>query len=297
MNRYLAFISLFILANSFSSCSFYKAMRHPKPKSENSAAKPVTDSVKVSNIAPEAKPLPRDTMVAVVPHDTVTVDKRLVEQLTPIWKKRLVYKTFSGKAKMKFESAESKLEFTGHFRVVKDSVIWINITALGGMFQAARILVTPDSFFMINYQQEEVTRMPLSQANKLLPANVDFASLQNLILGEPLRDGPITSATSMGDSCTLMIQDSAYIQRYVYNKTDSTIRTGQLNTVKPNGPQAKTEYGSYMSTANGKISTGRTLNIQNGIEVYSLDMNFSRIDFDQPLDLPFSIPANYTLKQ
>jgi outer membrane lipoprotein-sorting protein len=294
MNRYLAVIILFILADCSSSCSFYKAMRHPKGKA---VAGPGTDSNEVAAVVPEVKSIPKDTSVAVVPRDTASVDRQLVDQLTPIWKKRLVYKTFSGKAKMKFESADSKLEFTGHFRVAKDSVIWINITALGGMFQAARILVTPDSFFMINYQQEEVTRMPLSRANKLLPANVDFYSLQNLVLGEPLRDGPITAAASTGDSCILLIEDTAYIQRYVYNKADSTIRTGQLNTRNPNGPRAMTEYSSYLNTNNGKISTGRALNIRNGDDVYLLDMNFSKIDFDQPLDFPFSIPANYTVKQ
>ena len=31
--------------------------------------------------------------------------------------------------------------------------------------------------------------MPLSQAAKILPAKVDFSSLQNLIMGEPLREG------------------------------------------------------------------------------------------------------------
>jgi hypothetical protein len=232
-----------------------------------------------------------------VRNSTTTTANPLIEQLAPVLHKRLDYTTFKGKAKMSFEGPDDKEGFTGHIRIKKDSVIWITITALGGMYQPVRIFITPDSFFMLNYRQQQVTRVPLSQADKFLPAKVDFASLQNLIIGAPLRDGIITDATNQGDSLTLQVEDSSYLQRIVYNKSDSTMRNSYMRTRKPNGPQALAEYNAYIIAENRKISTGRIINIQNGSDIYMLYMNFSKIDFDEVLDYPFSIPAGYKTKE
>jgi hypothetical protein len=296
MNRYVTFVILFMLASCFSSCSFYRLMTHKKAKGhDKTIVKAGVDTTKVAAAAPEIKTPIKDSTVATP--DTSVTTRQLIEQLTPIWKNRLVYKTFSGKAKMHFTGPEDKQEFTAHIRLRKDSVMWINVTAALGGISVARILITPDSFFMINFLGKEVTRMALSNATKILPTKVDFSSLQNIVVGEPLRDGTITDARNFGGDWTIFVEDSSYLQRIVYNKSDSTMRTSQLRTRDPNGPQAMAEYGSYLITNNGKISTGRVLNIQNGNDMYSLDMNFSRIDFDQPLDFPFYIPENYTLKQ
>ena len=44
------------------------------------------------------------------------------------------------------------------------------------------------------------------------------------------------------------------------------------------------------------VSTARVINISNGADVFSIDMNFSNIRFDEPQDYPFSIPKSYEIK-
>jgi hypothetical protein len=220
----------------------------------------------------------------------------LIEQYRPIWEKRLNYTTFSGKAKMQFEGPDSKVEFTGHIRLKRDSAIWVNITAIGGIVRAACIFITPDSFFMVNYQQDQVTILPLSQADKFLPAKVDFASLQNLIIGEPLRQGTIVDAIGGGDSIVLHVEDTSYLESVMYNKVDSTLRLARLRTRKPGGPTAQTDYSDYITSSNRKVSTGRVINLMNGKDQYTLYMNFTKAEFDEPVTFPFNIPKNYKIK-
>jgi hypothetical protein len=40
----------------------------------------------------------------------------------------------------------------------------------------------------------------------------------------------------------------------------------------------------------------RAVNVVNGGEMYYLDMDFNKAEFNQPVDFPFSIPKNYKLK-
>jgi hypothetical protein len=291
MNRIAGATILILMASIFSSCSFMKVVKGKKQKDPDK--KVVWTGADTSHVTTNVTP--KDTLVQSA--TSVINVNPLIEQLKPVWNKRLAYKTFSGKAKMHFESPDNKLEFTGHFRVKRDSAIWINITAIGGVVQAARIFITPDSFYLINSQQGEVTILPLSEADKFLPAKVDFSSLQNLIIGEPIREGIITDAERMGDSIILRVEDSSYLQNIVFNNTDSTLRRGHLRTRKPNGPAAETEYNSYITLPNGKISTYRVINLSNRNDNYSLEMNFSKIEFDIPVDMPFRIPENYTIKR
>ena len=288
MNRNLLLALLFISCG-LSSCSFHWHLNRRKATTVDSTSVAVVDTSR----AGLSKGNPATPPVV----DTLAAERLLISQLTPLWHRRLDYKTFSGKARVHFSGPDGGKEFTAHFRLRKDSVIWVNITFAS--IPVARILVTPDSFFLLNPTQKEITRLPLSQAAKILPARVDFFSLQNLIIGEPLRDGAITGASepAFGGSWNIQVEDTAYIQRITYNKADSTMRTGQLRTHKPDGPQAITAYGDYKTENGRKISTARTLNIQNGADAYSLDMNFMKVDFDEPLDYPFNIPKSYTEKK
>jgi len=292
MNRYLCGILLLILSGGLTSCSFHRLVTRRKAATyDKNAVLQSTDTTKTASIPPPATPTAPDTMAKAPVQDTAKM--RLIDQLTTIWERKIDFKTFKGKAKVHFESPEDKQEFTADFRVRKDSVIWINVTVLG--VSAARILINKDSLFMVSWlPRKEVKRIALKDAVKILPTRVDFASLEHLILGEPLRDGNITDAASSGSSWSLDVEDSNYIQRVTYNKSDTTIRTAQLRTRNPKGPQTMSEFGSYEVIANRKVSTWRVINIQNGDNVYMLDLNFSKEDFDEDLDYPFSFPKNYS---
>lgn len=291
MNRF-AVVALLIISCCFSSCSFLRSVTGRKSKGSDTAS--LANTVDTSRLVIPSPVVP-DTVKKVLA--TPAPSKQLIDSLTPLWKNRLVYKTFSGKAKMHFDGPDQKQEFTAHIRMRKDSVIWINITALSGMVQAARILITPDSFFMINYQDQEVTKVALKDAGKILPTKVDFSSLQNFIAGDPLRDGTITNASAEPGKWSVEVNDTDYIQQYTYSKKDSTLLTAQLSTHNSAGPKAFTLYSNYAVIDKRRISTLRTLNIQKGADNYSLDMNFGKIDFDLQWDYPFSIPANYTVKE
>ncbi len=295
MNKTIAGVILLFICSGLSSCSFHWHATGKNAKNKEKTA----DTSRAASVPPDLMQSAKDTaqsaIAAIKPADTSSTAKQLIEQLTPLLNARIDYRTFSGKAKVHFTGPDNDIQFTAHFRVRKDSVIWVNVTF--DAFPVARLFITRDSFFLLNTKDQEITRIPLSQAAKILPTKVDFTSLQNLVTGEPLRKGTITNAVSTGDSITMDVEDSSYLQHITFNKADSTIRTGQLRTRDPKGPQAATTYSSYEMINNRKISTYRTLNVLKGNETFTLDMNFTKTDFDEELSYPFSIPGTYTEKR
>lgn len=289
MNRIAAAAMVLIVGCSFASCTLLRSVTGRKKKNVDTALLTVVrdTSYKVVVPTPDTSKKAADTSVAL---------KQMINEATPYWTKRVAYKSFSGKAKMHFEGPDQKQEFTAHIRVRKDSVIWITVTAMSGVVQAARIFITPDSFYMVNYLDKEATVLSLDQVAKVLPTKVDFSSLQNFIIGDPMREGDIMSVQYAGDTLHMDVEDSAYVQHIVYSRKDSSMTAADMTTAMPGGPEATTHYSGYAVIDNRKISTVRTLHLQKGSTVFSLDMNFMKIDFDQPQEYRFSIPDSYTIK-
>jgi hypothetical protein len=284
MNRFILGITLlFIFLSGFTACKTGKKAAHNKVAADTTIRSKPTDTSAIA--------------IAPVTHISSTDKKLLIDSIGLLWQKHFTYKTFVGKAKMHYDGGGTNQEFTANFRVKKDSVIWIAITALGGMVQVARIYITPDSFYMVNYIQKEAYCMTIGQAAKLLPVPVGFSTLQNIVTGEaPGSGGNITDAADMAGVWSIQVEDSSYTQQITYNKTDSTMRSGTLRTRGARGILGAIQYDNYTVIDGQRFSMDRNINIQNGGEQYTLDMSFINANFDQPLEYPFSIPRNYNVK-
>lgn len=279
MSRYITAIFFsFVAVGLISSCSVFR-------RSERKVV--AKDSVFVA---------PPDT-AASLPSVISDEKQALIEALMPLWQRELQYTTFSGKAKMHYEHGNEKQDFTAHFRIKKDEMIWVSVTALGGIVQVARLSITPDSFRLINYMEKQVTLLPVSDAVKVLPVPADFSMLQNLIVGNILRTaGRATDATDFGGSLSMEWADDFLVQQVTFNKADSTIRSLQMKMASANGPAGMIQYGRYEEVNRQKFSSSRSINVVNGSDHYYLDMNFGNVELNKELDFPFSIPKNYTVK-
>lgn len=213
------------------------------------------------------------------------------------------FETFSGKAKMEYESGGKSQEFTASFRIRRDSVIWISVVAMGGLVPVARLLITPDSFLLVNYLTREASRMPIEEATRLLPLPAQFSQLQALLLGDVLE--PTADITSTGKAEGQAIYyvatrtPSAAYMAY-YNATDSTL-TGEEMVTTDRAVATNILYKAYSATAARRFATEREIQVDvdsAGTTLrHMLRMDFTdQARFDGPLEFSFSIPKNYTLK-
>ncbi len=220
-----------------------------------------------------------------------------VPNLEPFLKKELQFNTFSGKAKMKLEFRGQKQDLTAHFRIQKDEVIWASLTAVGGIMQVARIYITPDSFSLINYIDKEVTVRSLEEAIRILPVPADFSVLQNLVVGNVVRPaGKFVSLNSQDAGIVLTLQEPKIIQQLIYQPVDTILKSIQINTKEPGGPAGLLQFSGYGNLQGQQFSSNRSISVLSAGETYLLDMNFSNVELDKPLQFPFSIPRSYQVK-
>lgn len=223
--------------------------------------------------------------------------EKVSERLQHIWNRSLNYNYFSGKAKMHYEGNGMKQDFTANFRIKKDEVVWVSIVALG-MVNVARAYITPDSIKAVYYLNKEVYQMRTEDAKKLLSVDLDFNTLQNLIIGNALdNSGKPINMADFGGALNLMVVGDQVSQQVTYNKTDTTLRTVQMVSNRGTVPfTGMIQYGSYELVDNKKFATKREININSDNKLHYLNMSFNNAEFGEEVSFPFSIPSNYKQK-
>ncbi len=238
----------------------------------------------------------KDTIPTVMTVVPVPTPGKNIESALPLWTKRMEYHTFSAKAKVSFQGPDNSADFSANIRMTRDSVLWVHVTALGGLYPVARMMVTRDSFFLINHLQKEVVMLPLADAGKVLPVPVTLRQLQNMIVGDPIANGQMANADKKETVWALEGQDDTWSQQLTINATDSALLNNNMHTVQPGGPQAFMTYTSFSRIAEKMIASDRTVRIINGLNNYNLDMSVLNPEFEKALEYPFSIPKNYTIQ-
>ena len=271
-----------IMLFHLSACGiFKKGTKKSRSKGANSAAvvTPANEPVKTVEVTPNPN-----------------MDKNLVDTYTPAWKNEIAFKTFSGKAKCHYDGKGQNYDFTANIRIKKNEAAWIMATALGGMVQVARVYVTPDSFALINYLEKSYISMRIEEVNKVLPFPVDFTMLQNLFIGNALRtDAQIMDAKSSGDVVTLVVKKENLNQDIAINSSSKQISL--LRVYLDNDPsEAVVRYNNYSNRDGRSFPQDRVINVSNNGDQHLLEMNFTDAKFDGAVDMPFSVPKNYTKK-
>lgn len=215
-----------------------------------------------------------------------------------IQSRKLEYTTFQCKAKMHFESGEEKQNFTANFRLQKEKVIWVSINApLIG--EVARAIVTPDSVKAIERINKRSYLYTYTDIQKLINIQVDFNTLQDLIVGNALStDGSISDIKELGDLSTIFIKGKEYNNQLTFLKADSTLKQLQLQTTREISTSSiLIAYQKYENAQGRKFPSLRNYHIQDVKGAAMLDMDINKFEFDTPTDFPFSIPANYKVKE
>lgn len=293
MNRtVLIWIPVLLLV--FASCKPGKKLARKSKAVDSTAAG--SDTVAMPLPQTELFDWGEHVVIMELPVDTANIEHGPV--LEPLLNNAVTFNTFKGKAKMNYSSGGMSQDFTANIRMAKDSVIWVHITAGMGLVNVARILITPDSFSLVNYLDKSGMKLHISEANQMLPAQLDFKTLQSFIIGEVLQTPyqRVSGTRDIGNMWAMDIQGLNTNQQVSYNKTDSTIRS--LQVLSTNGGFAGIiQFGNYALVSSRKFALNRGIDINSNNELHRLDMNFNNASFDEALDFPFTIPGSYSLNK
>lgn len=206
----------------------------------------------------------------------------------------LDFHTFNGRAKTKVEFGNDKHDVTLHVRIDRDKAIWISVTATVVNYEAARVLITPDSVKILNKLQSEYIAKPFTYINRYTGAGVNFAMLQDLLLANVsralLRTEKMTVASAADEVQLVGVNDGLSFQYSLNeNKRPKVFRLTAIGT----DDSLEAFYSSFAAITGYNFPQNQRINLQaDDISVKAL-LNYNKLEFNEVLEMPFTVPSKY----
>lgn len=273
--------ALAVLVLTANSC---KLIRHKRGKKQKEKA--AIETRRLDSLAQNLKQSAVDTTLS----ETARLDS--FSGLRP---KPVDLNTLSAKAKIHYEGGDKSLDFVANIRMRKDSIIWVSVSAGGGIIQVARAIITPDSFHAVSYLDKQAFSGPISKAAAILPEGIDFYSLQNMILGNPiLKAALITSVADSNDRFVIGTSLLSYLEQLEILKADTALVHTQLISMDSSNRSLSQSLSQFALFGTKRLAQERHFHIINNGEGMLVDMNLSNIVIDAEQRFPFSVPEGYT---
>jgi outer membrane lipoprotein-sorting protein len=201
------------------------------------------------------------------------------------------YQSLSAKLKINYEGPEDQQAFKGNLRVIRDSAIWMSVSPLFGL-EVARFLITPDSVRFIDRVNNEYLAEPLHRAGSIYNAPVNFRILESLISGNlAFEDLKIKSLDSDSSFYYLSLQgDDLEVQVKI---NGGSFLADALNVQQKDANRTMSvDYAAYSPVDSQYFSHQRNLQLK-AAENVDVSMKFSRVRFNNPVNIVFVVPENY----
>lgn len=200
--------------------------------------------------------------------------------------KQMEFAWFTGKARVSFNDGKTSQNVTASIRMQRDSVIWISITALMG-YEAARIMVTPDTFEMLNRLDKIYIKEPLSKINDYIPIKADLRLLQDLIVGNYLwsTSGKLKHRY---DKCLYVLkEDNSYTENTFWIEP-GRFTIAEMETIEKSNDQKVSLIANDYELLNGYWFANSRDIVFTGTSTVTIGMNFSRVKWNDPTSFPFN---------
>ena len=130
---------------------------------------------------------PKDTTSIMINKSAADSAAFVNEAMQQFRNRRIEFKTFSAKIKVEIEDSKGKQpDITAVVRIIKDSTIWISLSATFLNIEVYRVRITKDSVILLNKQNKEVQFRSLDFLQDVTEIPFDFKTVQDLLVGNPV---------------------------------------------------------------------------------------------------------------
>ena len=242
---------------------------------------------------------PKDT-TAVIIIDQTKIDSLLMIKKTidNLNKNYIDFKSFNAKIKVEYQDKKGKQpDVTAIVRIIKDSAIWISLTASILNIEIYRILITRDSMVLLNKQDKEVQYRSFDYLQEVTEIPFDYTTLQDLLIGNPVFVDSNIVYYKKTDDQILFSMVGKYFKHLLTLSSDHFYLThSKLDDVDISRSRtAYLTYSDYEIKSGFHFSTYREITVS---EKNKLDvrLNYKQYEFNKELSVSFNIPKNYTKK-
>ena len=226
--------------------------------------------------------------------ETVSRAER-IRVVNEVIQRQAYYTTFSGRAKSQITINEAEThDITANIRVERGKAIWISATALMGV-EVGRVLITPDSVKVLNRLRSEYLVAPFDTISSFTGSNVSFANLESAIVGnvieQALSKNTDVLALPPGNVLSGTMEHANLSYQVRLNENYRPVSMLLERSGYPHRMEAA--YSGYQSV-DGRMFPLETMFVFAASRWrVQAQMNYSRVAYDESLELPFSIPSSY----
>ncbi|MFI5160067.1 MAG: DUF4292 domain-containing protein [Sphingobacteriales bacterium] len=236
---------------------------------------------------------PKKQVIAAKKADVVAVNPVMENKLNSIKAAQLHFNTFSGRAKTQLTIGNSTNNVTMNIRIAKGQKIWVSITAIAGI-EVARALITHDSILVINKLQGLYVKKPFSYINAYVGDQLDYSSVEALFVGNAIPQLLNENAHMQPDSGNVDLTGS--LNDLIYQMVvgpDLKVKTTHIAN-QAEGQSAHINNGAFIPSGNRIIPSQIDISSAVNAKKVKISMHYIKVDFDLPLEYPFSIPESYS---
>lgn len=242
---------------------------------------------------------PKDTSAVVIidqsKADSILMIKRTMDNLKHNY---IDFKTFSAKIKVDYQDNKGKQpDVTAIVRIIKDSAIWISLTASLLNIEIYRVLIKQDSVILLNKRDKEVQYRSLDYLQEVTQIPFDYKTLENLLIGNPVFIDSNIVYYKKTDNQILFSMVGNYFKNLLTLSSDNYFLThSKLDDVDiTRSRTADLTYADYENRTGYNFSTYREITVS---EKNKLDirLNYKQYEFNKELSVSFNIPKNYIPK-
>jgi Domain of unknown function (DUF4292) len=239
---------------------------------------------------------PKKEIVVAPPTKAETkTDNSKAEALTLLNSRQLKFNTLSLKAKATLDIAGDANDVTMNFKMKDKETIWVSITALGGMAEVARALITPDSIKIMNRMKSEYLKKPFSYIYNFTNKQVNFSTLQAILTGNVMGEFLNAESDVKQENGVWVVSGSKSELDYklLFNTLFKVSETN-LNDVR-NGQALKVTYSDYQKLNESLFPSALQINTLSKAKKINIDLQFVKIEGNVPVDFPFNVPKRFTV--
>jgi hypothetical protein len=216
--------------------------------------------------------------------------------LTTLEKNKLSPEWLSAKADVNYSDQEQQIGVNTAIILRKDSALLMAFRKFG--FEAARVLVTKDSIFIINRLTSEYAKKPLAFIEQKFNLPANFNTVQSFVLGNPIFLNTLIKPSFQQTDSTFSLteMEKGLEGKQIFEGEKSFLKNihfQQITSVR-NVNIALSKYAPTCTTCKNNFSYSRTVAaISPEIGEATIDLKFTEIELNKPKTMRFEIPANY----
>ena len=218
-----------------------------------------------------------------------TMPDPTAESIQSFWKNQYKEDYFEarGKATLVMDGKNTNLAL--HLKMKKDSLLWAKVSMFG---IGATVLITQDSFFMINTLNQEYMAYGNNYLYQYLGYKATLSQVQNLLIGNAVFKQ--NKYRYLPDIKQLSASDGVAVNQIVINEKNRIFRS--LVTSQDTTQQAVIQYDAYQNLNNTLIPTLVDLLVQQKTKDLKVILNYQTMSNNIITSFPFSIPSGYRRK-